>query len=85
MNQKVQSVIVNIIVGLSFVAFIWFTGWKGFLGFCIGVGVCAYLILSENEMLKWIVPFLDEMLGGKKKEEDFIDVESKEVEGEKRE
>jgi hypothetical protein len=90
MNQKVQFVLMNIIVGISFILFIWFTGWRGFLGFCIGIGTCAFLMLSNNEMLKWMVPYLDEMLGGKKKEEDFIDdevidVESKEVEGEKRE
>jgi hypothetical protein len=41
----------GLIAGLCVVAFLWFTGWKGFVGFVVGSGVTAYLLLTNNYLL----------------------------------
>lgn len=47
--------VVAIIIGIAFFAFVFFTGWRGMLGFVIGIGTAAYLILSDNPQLNMAV------------------------------
>jgi hypothetical protein len=50
--MSLKSVVTNIILLACFIAFIWYTGIKGMVGFVIGAGVTAYLMMTDNSILQ---------------------------------
>ena len=49
--MEAHKVLVGIGLSIALFYFFWWIGFKGVLGFIIGMGFMAYLILSENTVL----------------------------------
>lgn len=43
------------------IAFMYITGWKGILGFVIGVAVTAHLMITND----WLLNYFIDLIGGK--------------------
>jgi len=52
----------TLIIGLCIVAFIWFTGWRGLLGFCIGTALTAYWMMTDNAILVTAYKTMDKLI-----------------------
>ena len=38
-----------------------FVSWKGIIAFILGMSIMAYLILSDNMLMKFIVDYIEEL------------------------
>jgi len=61
-RDKILSVMFTIVrIGVmisSVIAVFWFfrwVGWKGFISFVAGMSLMAYVILSKNPLIKWVI------------------------------
>lgn len=53
--MAINKIVFSIAVSIGFFAFVYYTSWKGLLGFCIGVGTCFYIIERHKTMLDIII------------------------------
>jgi len=56
--MEAHKILVGIGLSLALFYFFWWIGLKGIIGFILGMGIMAYLILSENTTLMSAITML---------------------------
>ncbi len=76
LSLKILKIIIFILSTLAFIFVMRAAGWKGIVGFLLGMLIMAYLILSKNAMMSGIIELT--------KSKDYVDmINEEETEKEK--
>ena len=65
----ILGIIISIASIIALFAFLRWVGWKGFISMLLGMAIVAWLFLSKNLLVLWVVKkasgedFIDEMMG----------------------